>query len=79
MAAIKHTKRRVLTIMQLANRPLTVREMTPALLTDEKLEKTLQGSINKVLHDLEADGKVRKVGDVFLKSGTWAAQWEAIR
>lgn len=76
---IKQTKKRVLAVMRLANRPLTVREMTPALLTDEKLEKTLQGSINKVLHDLEAEGKVRKVGDVFMKPGTWAIQWEAVR
>lgn len=75
---IKHTKLRTLMVLRLAGRPLTVRQLMPAIRTDEE-DRTLQKSIAHALKELQQEGKVRQTRDVFLKPGTWAKEWEAVR
>ena len=75
---IKRVKARVLAVLRLANRPLMVQEMMSAIKINEN-DATLHKSIAHALYELQKEGKVRQTRDVFLKSGTWAKEWEAVR
>lgn len=75
---IKRVKDRTLAVLRLANRPLIVQEMMSAIRINEN-DATLHKSIAHALYELQQEGKVRHTRDVFLKSGVWAKEWEAVR
>ena len=75
----KLTEQRVLALMRIAGRPMLIRDMIPVIMTNEESEEQVRNRINNILRKLCAEGKVRKVDQAFLKSGTWAWRWEAVQ
>lgn len=72
-------KERTITILRLANRPMMVRELLPAIILGGQKEKAVKSSICDALRKLESEGQVRLVDQVFLKGGSWVQRWEAVQ
>lgn len=73
------TKDRAEAIIRLADKPVMIRELIPAMMIGGQDRKHLSSRLAEVLRELEAEGKIRLVDQVFLKSGSWVQRWEAVQ
>ena len=68
-----YTKEKVLALLRLVDRPLSIQEMVTVIRPDDRIKGI--DNIQAAIRDLSIQGKIKQGPDRFCKPGFWCKTW----